>query len=155
MEYLEKYLIEQLEDLKKENEKLKNDNKKLLEQLDGVKLNPVLGGRFGTSTYDWYIKKDNIEKYKQAMADKNFDWLESHEYRTNVYEYNYTLQLGKYSLLLNLEIDNNDQLRGGIVTCNNTYESLEQAREALLEQLQKDIAEKEKEYANQVEGAVK
>lgn len=151
---IEQYVINEIEKYKRENEELKQKCADLEKEIFKSKGDtesysmPALGVTFVTRAADFYISKDNIEKYKKALQDKDFDWLKNNNYYIYSSSWNYEVKicgiLFRLYLTFHSEYSSQD--------CNLIrfeYATLEEAQEALLNKLAEDIQKREERWAKE------
>lgn len=159
---LEQYILKELTEVKAENKELKQQLSELEEaqkktedeETDSseraISL-PSLGVLYSIDARSWNIKEENIDRYKKALREKDFEWLVENGYEVSSHIWNYEIKIGKLSLKLNIySYDGDDSNRLKCYSVNDRsardlFDTQEQAQEALLKALKEDIREEEKE----------
>lgn len=136
---LEKYIIERLEKLEKENLELKLANSETHNTQTNVKVEFVLKEYFDTKCYDWYINENNLADYKKALETKNFKWLDGRGYSIESDTYNVELSIN--GNLFRLQYSGGNSLS---VIGSPKYVTREEAENALLKELKHDIEKVER-----------
>lgn len=138
---IEKYFIEKFENLEKENIELK----KQLEQKqnsNNVVVKQVFNNYYQVSIYHWCVKEDTYHDFEKALKEKDFIWLDKHNYCINLYTWNYEITIANKTFYFHL-YSNGDELILNSVSpkTKDCFDTLEEARNYLLNCLEKDIEE--------------
>lgn len=153
---IEQYVINQIDEKTKENETLKAKVAELEKQIlvlkgaqdDGQPLDmqvPALGFSYDIYTYHYDLRdKETVERYKQALAEKDFDFLKNNNYYVEIYQYNYVLRIQGVEFKLEIENLGNEFVLHQYK--EKPYKTIEEAKAALLAALQKDIDEYEAKH---------